>query len=268
MGALAQRGLSSRLVPAPGLAQQGRGAGARGSGALTRRSLRSRAARDPARGCARAGRPGGAGRRRGRSPSRAGSGAAGRAPGWRAVGGAAARGADPPARSGAGTSRRTWRGGRGLPAGRRAGGGSGPGAGPGRGGGYPRTPASRGERARAAWAPSGLPSPVTTPRSQGCRQAHFTGKQTEASRSEAARPRPTGARAGLLRPHTRGSPALATGKSLPAPQRGAGVVPTAARASRWGPRPQPSLRPPPAGPQPCARGRWEQDVLGGVRLTR
>lgn len=70
------------------------------------------------RGCARAGSLGGARRRppRGWSWSRAGSGAVGRARGWHAAQAAAARGAAPQAGSGAGTSRRTWRGGRGLPA--------------------------------------------------------------------------------------------------------------------------------------------------------
>lgn len=89
-----------------------------GAGTLTRRSLRSKAACGLAPGSARAGSPSGARSRwrRGWSPSHAGSGAGDRAPGWSAAPVAAAREADPLVESGAGTSRRTLRGGRGLPA--------------------------------------------------------------------------------------------------------------------------------------------------------
>lgn len=89
-----------------------------GAGTLTRRSLRSKAACGLAPGNARAGSPSGARSRwrRGWSPSHAGSGAGDRVPDWTAAPVAAAREADPRVESGAGTSRRTLRGGRGLPA--------------------------------------------------------------------------------------------------------------------------------------------------------
>lgn len=96
---------------------------ARGWGTLTLRSLRSRAACDSAPGSARAGLPGGSARRlcRGRSLSRAGSGAAGRVRGWCVASVAAARAADLSAGSGAATSRLTSCGRRGLPSGRQEG---------------------------------------------------------------------------------------------------------------------------------------------------
>lgn len=80
-----------------------------GGRTLTLRSLRSRAARGPVLGSARVGLPGGVGRRLcwGRRPSPAGSGAAGRARGWRAAWGTAAPGVDLPAGNGAGTSQQT-----------------------------------------------------------------------------------------------------------------------------------------------------------------
>lgn len=116
----------------------GRGSGGNaGAGTLTRRSLRSKAACGPVQGCALAGHRGGARRRwcPGWSWSRAGSGAGDRVPGWSAAQLPAALEVDPRGGSGAGTSRRTLRGGRGLPAhsgtpgSRPPQGGSGPGGG-------------------------------------------------------------------------------------------------------------------------------------------
>lgn len=97
----------------------GRGSGGNaGAGTLTRRSQRSKAACGPVLGCALAGHPGGAKRRwrQGWTQSPAGNGAGDRAPDWSVVQVAAALEVDPRVGSGAGTSRRTLRGGRGLPA--------------------------------------------------------------------------------------------------------------------------------------------------------
>lgn len=94
------------------------GGGGGGAGTLTLRSLRSKAVCGPVLGCAPAGHRGGARRqwRPGWSRSRVESGAGDRAPGWSAARLAAALEVDPRVGSGAGTSRRTLRGGRGLPA--------------------------------------------------------------------------------------------------------------------------------------------------------
>lgn len=95
-----------------------RGGWGGGAGTLTLRSLRSKAVCGPVLGCAPAGHRGGARRqwRPGWSRSRVESGAGDRAPGWSAARLAAALEMDPRVGSGAGTSRRTLRGGRGLPA--------------------------------------------------------------------------------------------------------------------------------------------------------
>lgn len=158
----------------------GRGSGGNsGAGTLTRRSLRSRAACGPVLGCAPAGHPGGARHpwHRGWSRSRAGSGAGDRAPGWSAAQLAAALEVDPRGGSGAGTSQRTLRGGRGLPAHSGTPGSRPPQRGSGPGGG------AWGER----------PRPLPPIRPSVCSQfiwpsvrrecghvAHFTGRITEA----------------------------------------------------------------------------------------